>query len=411
MNSHNNSDPKGGFSTITGWKRLLVAVVAGMTIWPALPGTAGAVEYLDLTSEYRTDLRAMAMGNAFGPIARGDTAMAYNPAGLAQLSFEFNIGAGFAIEGAQGGFLEDTYSLTTSNPSVANINNYLNKYNGTTQGYRTATFYSGYLTVANIGIGTSYLNQAKDSFTFNDANANAAVDPTDELILDRTSLKITFMSAAIPLMDEQILFGATAKTYEYGDLTSGPKQYSTLADLNLKTTGPTFQGTSTDIGFLYRMQSMAFLRPQMSLVAYNLGGTSLKSGAIKLEVPATYNWGMIFQPELKGLPIHAMASIEYEDITGAVQVRDALDGKNHERDYKQRMHMGAELGLWRTTGGNNVFNARVGLNRGLPTFGYELNLFGVTRLVYTRFKDNVGHVDRKVFVTSDAYQLSFNIGI
>lgn len=400
-----------------GWalRLAVMAMVFGaLAISPAnraaLAQTANRT--LDLMGLYQTDLRALAMGNAFGPIARGEGALLYNPAGLAQFDFDLKIDVALAAEGEEGDFFSDTFDLLDSATSSA-ISSYLAKYLGTTQNYRVQTFgnFVANLGLFNFGFGGGVIDQTRYTFEFRDVNNDGVSDSTDLFVQDKTVLEMTLVGIAFALFDGQMLVGLNYKDFTYKE-ESGFATFGALASsgsIELSTTGSTYEGNGFDIGFIWRLETFSTLRGQFSVVAFNVGGITLAPTdgvGETLEVPATYNVGISFSPNFP--VVNVLFSAELEDITDAVQVRDST-GTDRGRTQKQRLHFGMELGFFETATGNNILNARLGAHRGFLSVGAELNLFSGMRLLYTKYTDNFGDVSTQDVHDFVAIQLSFGL--
>jgi hypothetical protein len=197
------------------------------------------------------------------------------------------------------------------------------------------------------------------------------------------------------------MLGATIKSFTFQDEIAFDTFGNIIAgsNIDLTTTGPSYSGTTYDVGMIWRMEALSWIRGQWSLVAYNVGGAALDPAdpvtQDTLEVPGTYNIGFSLAPNIPG--VNLVISGEWEDVTGEVLVYDPTDGQNHKRSQTQRLHAGMELGLWKTSTGNNAFSARVGSHRGFISYGAEINIdlpfipLPLPRLVYTKYKDNFGY--------------------
>ncbi len=395
-------------------RRLSLAALAALAVLllPAVPASAQTAP-LDLQSFYRLDLRALAMGNAFTPIARGENALLYNPAGLVQYRLDVKIEASAVVEGEAGPFLRDTYNVFTGSPSNQEVQDYLTKYDGTpTKYYRAQTFVNGVANLAafNIGLGAGLLDQKRYGLTFID-NAPAGFDAGDRLKLTEQDLNMKLAAFGLQIFEGQLLMGVAFKNFTFEDKAFVDTFGNIIASGNVKlaTVGPKYTASAYDVGFIWRLGVAQALRAQVGVVANNVGGISLQqSGFPTREVPASYDFGIAINPKLIG-PIHLLASAEYEDLSGTIKVQDA-GGTDHSRSTAQRLHLGAELGFWETSTGNNVLNLRLGSNRGLATYGMELNLWSVFRLVYTRYKDDFGYDAVKDVHEFQAIQLTLGIG-
>jgi hypothetical protein len=404
------------------WLRFPAAILCVVLGAALLAGRAAAQNpKLDLQSFYRTDLRALAMGNAFGPIARGETALQYNPAGLVQYKFDVKLDASLAVEGEAGPFFQDTFDMISGSPSSTDVQNYLAKYLGTSQFYRAQTFANVVANLAafNVGLGGGVLSQTRYGFTFDDTVVNGTLDPGDTLILDEQSLDITLASFAFQIFEGKLLMGITLKNFTFANKTASDTFGNIIAsgNIELTTAGATYAGSGYDLGFIYRLENLfgfsslaAALRPQASLVANNLGGITLqKPGFTTIEVPASYDVGFAINPELPWSPVHLLIAVQAEDVTGAIPVSEQVSPGvfvDHDRSSTQRLHYGAELGIWATSTGNHILNFRLGQNRGLNSTGFELNLFSGMRLLYTRYQDDFGWDGQKDKHTFQAAQLS-----
>lgn len=363
----------------------------------------------------------MAMGNAFGPVARGEGALFYNPAGLVQFDLDLKAEASVGLEGERGKFAQDTFALSggTGLSGVPKLATYMDTYAGTIQRYNAQLLESavanlGYM---NLGFGVANLDSYRYSLDFSGVSADGNL-LNDVLSANEDRVRMQIAGAAVKLGKGKVLLGVSAKTFRYSErgdtldfttLTTAPKS------LDFSFSGVTYPTVTTyDLGMLYRLEFWSALKPQMSLTAFNVGGTTLKRNGTTLDVPASYNWGFAFGPDT-GV-IHWLASVEVEDISDALKVTDRGTGANltlqcndptrtqtcvnQPRSTTQRLHMGFEIGAFRTPTGNNIISLRAGNNRGYATYGAELNLWAL-RILYARGADNLGfknNIDKFDFV-------------
>jgi hypothetical protein len=386
---------------------LLVSLVLG-----AAPASAQNTPF-DLQSFYRLDLRALAMGNAFSAVARGENALIYNPAGLVQYKFAIK-GEGSLILDGEPEFLKDTYDVFTGSPSNQEIQDYLTKYDGTpTKYYRAETFVNAVanLAVFNIGMGVGSLKETRYGLTFVDVPP-AGFDLSDRLVYTEQTLRMKLAAFGFQIFDGQLLMGVTLKSFKFDDLASAPTAFGTIlgsGSVKLNTTGPTYSGSAYDLGMIWRNSFLPALRPQWSFVANNVGGVSLtQPSAPTLEIPASYDVGFSINPTFG--PMHLLVAAAYEDVSGVTKAKAPVAGTYDTRSTGQRLHLGAEMGFWETSTGNNVLNVRVGNNRGLLSYGTELNLWSVFRLVYTHYQDDYGNKNEKDPHEFQAFQLTLGIG-
>lgn len=367
-------------------------------VWLLAVGTASAQSnrVLDLSGLYRTDIRAIAMGNSYVAVARGEGALLYNPAGLAQPDADIKLEASLDAAGSGTEFLNDTQDLVSNGLTTAGMIEYLTTYAGTTQEYTIQTFSHVLAGMGSVGFGAGYgsMDVTRLAFDFDDTGTPG--DVTDDVLdVEDRQLVIQFGSAAIKFLDGQIMLGVTGKSFFYKEKT---ERYNFAAlvltgDLDASSTvivDETYNSSAVDFGFLYRLESLSFLRAQWGLTVVNAGGVTLKGTNIDLDIPMTFNFGMAFSPPL---PIgELLFHFEIEDTGNAITVRDN-SGTDHTRSVTQRTHYGMELGLFETSFGNHIFNARVGVSRGQPTFGFELNIFSGLRIAVARYKEDSGHSD------------------
>lgn len=352
---------------------------------------------LNLAGLYQNDIRALAMGNSYVAVARGEGALLYNPAGLVQPTADIKLELGLDALGSSGAFLDDSLALTTDGLSSAEMLDYLETYKRTTQDYAYQTFGHGLVGMGGLHFGLGYGSMDLNNYRFDFQDPNNTVnDITDDrLELTQDRLTIQFASAAFSLLDGKMLLGATAKSFTY---TSSRELYNftdlvVSGDLDAASTtliDESYQASTYDVGIIYRMEVFSFLRGQWGLNVVNVGGLELTGDLVDLDVPMTFNFGMSFNPPmpLGNLLLH----FELEDLGDSITIRDDT-GEDHKRSVTQRAHYGAEYGIWETAFGNHILNIRAGMNRGQPTYGAEINLFSGLRIAYTRFQDDRGHAD------------------
>lgn len=352
---------------------------------------------LNLAGLYQNDIRARAMGNSYVAMARGEGALLYNPAGLVQPTADIKLEGAVDALGSGGEFLNDSLALTTDGLSTNDMLDYLETYKRTTQDYAYQTFGHALAGMGglNFGLGYGSMDVNTYRFDFQDPSdtPNDITDDQLELVQDR--LAIQFAAAAFSLLDGQILLGATAKSFTY---TSSRELYNFTdlvlsGDLDAASTtllDESYQATTYDVGIIYRMEAFSFLRGQWGLNVVNVGGLELTGDLVDLDVPMTFNFGMSFNPPmpLGNLLLH----FEIEDVGDSITIRDDT-GDDHKRSVTQRIHYGAEYGLWETSFGNHVLNVRAGMNRGQLAYGAEINLWSGLRIAFTRYQDDLGHAD------------------
>jgi len=390
--------------------RWVSALLLALALLPAVPGRGRAANpMVDPQMFNQNDLRAIGMGNAFGAVARGENALVYNPAGLAQTNLGVKVEYGITLAGSPK-FLGDTYALMGgSGFSAPGMLNYLNSYAGTTQSLLVQTFLSGVVNMGQVGFGAGYGSLATDRFNF-------AFGPASNLSLDPTAqhMGTDVGAAAFKLFQGKVILGVAGKTLAYSEQSmSQPLSLATLltsSSLKLTFNKSSYPTQATyDAGILYRSEAWSALRPQWSFVAFNVPsvtfkGTNSKGVASQVEVQPSYNLGLSMSP--KWPLVHLLFAAELEDLGSAIKLDPA---GTIARSAEQRTHFGLELGFLETPFGNNVLSARAGSNRGLFTYGYEVNLWSYLRLVYAKGQDDLGWEGAPNVVDFEAYQLALAI--
>src|SRR3972149_5130279 len=131
------------------------------------------------------------------------------------------------------------------------------------------------------------------------------------------------------------------------------------------------------------------MRGQWALTVLNTGGATIGTGASKLSVPMSYNFGMSINPKL---PVgELLLHFELEDVDAKVLVDNPSGTGQGVRNVVQRSHYGVEYGIWDTAFGSHVLNFRAGYNRGLITWGLEVNVFSGFRLAVATYRDDLGN--------------------
>jgi len=387
---------------------LLLAAAAGPS--PTLHGTAqAATRIVDLNEFQQQDLRAFAMGNAFSAAARGEAALQYNPAGLAQYDLDLKADASITLMEEKGNFINDTLKVSSGTPTSQDVLNYLKKYDGTTQNYVLQTFPSAVanLGMFDVGFGVGNLTTQRFKLQF----VSTGVLTNDSLVVSEDQAQESLAGAGVKLFSGKALFGVTAKTVRYSETnaTLSFAQMISGGKIDLAPSATDYRtATAYDAGFIYRMEILPELKPQWSVTAYNVGGYQLKGTTPagvpqKVQVADTYNLGFALQPDVAF--VHFLVTGEVEDVTESIKVQDA-NGVNQPRSLEQYYHAGVEAGLFKTPTGNNLVSVRAGSNRGYLTYGAELNLWGFLRAVYTNGTDNVGFKGSPNLFRFQAYQIA-----
>lgn len=403
-----------------GWRQLAGVVLASLTLCGAWASHAGAATpYLNLNLFQQEDMRAMAMGNAFGAVARGEAALEYNPAGLA--TYDFDLKAEYSgtlmFPSTAQAFITDTQKVSSGSPSTQDIFNYLNKYSGKSLTLDYQTYGSA---VANLGefymgAGAGYLDVHRYILQFNPFSLPPPL-PTPTavaLTLTQDEAQLGLGGLAAKLFDGKVLFGFTAKSVQFSEAISQPQYQDVATKININPAPTKYNSvTAYDAGLIYRMEWFPALKPQWSLTAYNIGGYTLRGTSPqmvvqKAYVPGTYNFGFSLQPDI-GF-VHILVAAEAEDMGQAILVTDPATGLNHRRAEDQLYHAGVEVGFFKTPTGNNWLSLRGGYDQGYPTYGAELNLGGFLRAVYTVATENTGWQGHPILFKFTGYQVALGI--
>lgn len=338
------------------------------------------------------------MGNAFGAVARGENAMLYNPAGLAQFFLDFKTEASGSAESQKKvKDIRETLKYLRVCPDSDQMEAYLREQLGKEQEVRSTVFVNSVADLAEwgFGLGIGHFEQSSYRLRFED-RPPTGFDLSDRVNVRREKLRMRIASFALPLFERQLLAGFSYRRLNYF-LSEAEQDYrSTILHRKLKPNLPNveYKGSAYDFGLIYRLQQPRYLRTQLSLVGYNLGATELKGSTNLTEftTPASFNFGVAMQPYIG--PWRLLISLDMEDISKKLLVD--LGNGTKERSLAQRMHFGIEMGVKTQSTGNHLFNLRIGSNRGLFTWGVELNLFSVLRIIYTRWQDDLGNKEQKI---------------
>lgn len=386
--------------------------------WLLLAGAANAqtARHLDMVEMLKLDMRAWAMGDAFGPVARGESALVYNPAGLAQYDEDFKLEYPIIVSAEAGGFRTDMQEQLASTPTVPQLTAFLEKYLGTSQHYALQTSPNAVFSFGsmNLGFGATKIDQIRYTLEFADLGT-AGFDLTDDkLYLNKEILTATIMGIAFAFKDSQVLMGITQKSLNY-ETQWMDETFGTIIGngsvTGLPRTTYSYTGSAYDVGMIYRMESFSFFRPQWSVNVFNVGGLTYNTssaGAPALETPATVNTGIAMSPTVG--PFKLLLSAELEDVSKKLKIYNRISGLSNVRSTKQRLHLGAELGFFKIATGNHLANVRWGINRGLNTYGLELNVWHGTRLVYTKFQTDLGDETQSKNHAHDGILLSIGFG-
>ncbi|MDH4247829.1 MAG: hypothetical protein OEW39_08435, partial [Deltaproteobacteria bacterium] len=263
---------------------LILLLVSGfhLVVW----GVAKAqvpIRHVNLQQMMQYDLRALGMGGGFGPVARGEAALLYNPAGLAQQFRSIKLGFGLSVDIEEGDFYKDTTTISKGAPTQAKLTDYFTKYLNKSQNYRTEQYLNAVAMFGGpgFGVGAGKIKQDRYTFEFQDTVPNGALDvipgSADSFFARQTRLSAMVYGLGFPAREGQILMGLTFKQMTYTEMSySKPMDIMvTGGKISMPKDGWVYKAKGYDAGLLYRMESFSFMRPQWSMVFYNLGGVTL----------------------------------------------------------------------------------------------------------------------------------------
>lgn len=145
-------------------------------------------------------------------------------------------------------------------------------------------------------------------------------------------------------------------------------------------------GTGYDVGMIWRIESLAFLRGQFGIAIQNVGGTKVGDAG---EIPQDVGFGWTFRPEI----------VPFVDLQVSIEFRDATYELTDDHSANKRTHFGIELGVLPLDGSTDLVTARVGANAGQYSYGLELSLWHSFTLQYVvyyqEFGDSAGADPRK----------------
>ena len=311
-----------------------------------------------LAEEYYHPLRSprsLAMGNTGVSAANDSYALSYNPAVLANTKKWWVDFAAWNVGGTKG------YTALDVLPSIAQIkypyiketglaSASLKSFLAKTDPHMRASAgvnFVGHLGEEGLAIGANYLREV----TIQGINNNTQIFQRND--------RVSQYGMSLPLAQGRFILGLGLRRIDRRDATSDatvvpvfPKQYQ--------------RGQAYDIGILWRMANAA--RISWGLVVQNYGGMTIGT-----------------QKDAEPQEVHLGVNMDFE--FGIFKLVPTIDVKGVQttRKRKNRVHAGAELGLFPNETGGNFLSFRVGSNQGYASSGAEVNIgnhgmiFGVTR--------------------------------
>lgn len=336
-----------------------MGIISCFSLFSLFCGSAvNAQEAMSIGRSYRS----LAMGNTGVASAIDGAALFYNPAILAHIRGMFIDYAAFTLEASQGFTATDSIPLMISNAfpfvnrdgisdglSVAFLSK-TNPYIRTSAGINFATN----LDKKGFSVAASYFSE------------NIATVPAGTTTLYQRGDTILKGGLSYPIGLGQLVVGIAASQIT-----------RRVSEVNIPATPVTqwsakYQGTSYDIGILYRMANRA--RITWGLAAMNVGGVTF-SGASFTE-PQQLAFGVSMNQELGTFKV-----------TPAIDIRQigATTGKTNT------IHVGVEIGMLPNDTGGSAFTYRMGLNQSYLSYGIEMNMLNHSFIVgVTDYGEEIG---------------------
>ncbi|MDH5750936.1 MAG: hypothetical protein OEZ59_00785, partial [Deltaproteobacteria bacterium] len=354
MDMKNKNNTKKTFSGVWRpgcWLKGAVPALLLMVTLAASPVLASHHEkHLDLQSFMQSDLRALAMGGGFTSVARGESSLLYNPAGLSQYLMGVKVAGQFTLDMEDNYFLTDTVKLmpipgmdqlmnvfeklkvVKNRNTTLGLIDYYDEYAGESQHFRWERYYN---LVANLGamgfgFGVGMIKQDRLKLFFND-NGDGTFDilnqtPPDNLYTEHKTVEGMLYGFSLHTKDGQLLLGLGLKDLTYIERTK-TEQFTDTMTLSLPKDGYSYETRAFDLGIIWRLAFMGKLRGQWGMTMHNLGGLELDNPNTvqnpvdppdRLVVPSTYNLGISINPDLG--PFKLLMVAELEDFTNNIKV-------------------------------------------------------------------------------------------
>ena len=317
-------------------------------------------------------VRPLAMGNAFVAVADDYNAMFYNPAGIARLdSWDGElVNPTFMFSSNFKSLIEDAGDLNTTNDTI----DFIEKNTGEDQVFDFRL--SPHLIFPGFGFGISI--KAGVSAIFH-REISVEVKSGAEAIVPFTYAKSLF--------DDKLSLGATLKLRVIGGVDSefSMEDIEALSnnDDDPDSTGPTLEdyvkagsGMGADFGLLFTPTKV--MEPTIGISITDIGGTSfevLDAGDEALGEPevqlASVNVGLSLKPYMKNRK-YVLVALD-------------MHGINQPYSFSRKLNIGSEFG-W-----GQFLKAQVGLYKGYPSFGLQLDA-GIVNLKFLNYTEELGEV-------------------
>ena len=327
-----------------------------------LLGTFNLTEAGEIRRQYHS-VRALGMGNAALALSYDESALFYNPAGLANVKtfiFQLPIEVVCNSEASkQSSNITSLFRTLLDFDSQFGAGGYAPNYalaipfGNRNSGFTLAAFYGGEQTI-RFGV------------------SSAGTQLTTESRRDHSlSLGLGF-----PLAQGKWLLGVTAQQIERCDKPSDNISVGNVTNLTdaICASADLRKGQALHAGIQRRVAMLGGLRITWALTAHNIGTLkfSRKSGETNpVDVPPEYGFGLSLQPKLG--PIRWLIAADLRDLTKTHPDDTSCKTNSSYSCWKKRMHLGAELGVFTIDESSSLIAFRYGFNQGYPTKGIELN--------------------------------------
>jgi len=323
------------------------------------------------------------MGNAALALSYDESALFYNPAGLANVQetiFQLPIEVAYNSEASKQ--TSNIASLITNQKTLADVLSDLKgkslyfrtlldfdsqfgagglspnyalaiPFGGKNSGFTLAAFYGGEQTI-RFGVssdGTQLTTESRRDHSLN-------------------------LGLGFPLARGKWLLGLTAQQIERCDKPSDNTSVANVTNLTdaICAKANLRKGQALHAGIQRRVAMFGGLRITWALTAHNIGTLkfSRNSGETSpVDVPPEYGFGLSLQPKLG--PIRWLIAADVRDLTKAHPDDTSCKTSKSYNCWRKRMHLGAELGFFTIDESSSVLAFRYGVNQGYPTKGIELN--------------------------------------
>ncbi len=329
--------------------------------------------------------RALGMGNAALALSYDESALFYNPAGLANVkTFIFQLPFEVAYNAEAEKQTSNITALITKKKTIANV---LSDLQGKTLHIRSLMDFD-----SKVGAGGYSFNYAL-AVPFGNRNSGFTLaafyggEQTIKFGVSSDGTQLTTESRrdhslnlglGMPFGRGKWLLGVTAQQLERCDKPSDNVSVASITNLTeaICASADLRKGTALHAGIQRRVAMLGGLRITWALTAHNIGKLkfSRKSGETNpADVPPEYGFGLSLQPKLG--PIRWLIAADLRDLTKEHPDDPSCKTSSSYSCWKKRMHLGAELGFFTIDESSSAIALRYGFNQGYPTKGFELNPF------------------------------------